>query len=174
MNIKSIISLCLIITISWQTISAQTAVTFNKESLIGKKWARKMTFIPQSLEEARDGKIIKVGTKDITIKEGQVMEISMVFENDSVTCFTKIDTEVVSRLRYAYYLSDSFAISFDDSMVGKPCSGNWLITNNTIIVNNRKKQDGGRFKITTLTDEEMVMSLPGSRNSSRWTAESLP
>lgn len=102
--------MCLIITISWQTISAQTAVTFNKESLIGKKWARKMTFIPQSLEEASDGKIIKVGTKDITIKEGQVMETSMVFDNDSVTCFTKINTEVVSRLRYAYYLTDAFDI----------------------------------------------------------------
>lgn len=66
------------------------------------------------------------------------METSMVFDNDLVTCFTKINTEVVSRLRYAYYLTDAFAISFDDSKVGKPCSGNWLITNNTIIVNGRE------------------------------------
>lgn len=173
-NMKSRIILCLLVMMLCQAISAQTAVIINKEALIGKKWAKRMTFIPNTLEEARDGKTIKVETRDITIRSGQVMETSMVFDNDSVTCFTKINTEVVSRLRYAYYLTDAFAISFDDSKVGKPCSGNWLITNNTIIVNGREKEDGGRFKITSFTDDEIVMNMPGSGYYTTFTAEPLP
>jgi len=154
-----------------QMVCAQTA--FNKEQLIGKKWTQNMTFKPSSLEEARNGKVIEVETRKITIKAGQAMEVSQIFDKDSVTCTTKIGDEIVSTLHYAYYLSDSFAFVFDETRVGKNDSGNWLNTHNEIIVNGRKRSDGGSLKIASLTDEKLSLTFPGSSNLIEFTAEPL-
>ena len=132
-----------------------------------------MTFKPSSLEEARNGKVIEVETRKITIKAGQAMEVSQIFDKDSVTCTTKIGDEIVSTLHYAYYLSDSFAFVFDETRVGKNDSGNWLNTHNEIIVNGRKRSDGGSLKIASLTDEKLSLTFPGSSNLIEFTAEPL-
>ncbi len=173
MNINRKLILCLLNIILLQTISAQTTTTFSKESLMGKKWTRRMTFQPSNMKEACDEKVIEVETKKITIKVGEVIEISQIFNNDSVICKTKIGTEVVSELHYAYYLSDSFAFVFDDLKVGMNDRGNWLNTHNEIIVNGRKRKDGASLKIVSLTDEKLSLTFPGSSNLIEWTAEPL-
>ena len=176
MKIKLIIIFCLFSALTLQIVCAQTVespVKFSKESLMGKKWTRKMTFIPGSLKEARDGKVLEVETKKITIKEGQVMEVSQIFDNDSVICITKIGTEVVSELHYGYYLSDSFSFVFDDTRVGKNDSGNWLNMHNVIMVNGKNRNDGTNLKIEYLSDKKLALSFPGSRNTIEWIAEPL-
>lgn len=176
MKNKLIIISCLFSALSLQIVCAQTVESpakFCKESLMGKKWIRKTTFIPGSLEEARDGKVLEVETKKITIKEGQVMEISQVFDNDSVICITKIGAEIVSELHYGYYLSDSFAFVFDDTRVGKNDCGNWLNMHTVIMANGKNRNDGTSLKIESLSDEKLVISFPGSRSIIEWTAEPL-
>lgn len=84
---------------------------------------------------------------------GQYYAFTLVFENDSVTATITMDSKTTT-IRYAYYLSDYFPVSFDETQVGNTISGNWLLLNRYDVINGNTKRDGAEMKIFSLTDEE--------------------
>lgn len=124
-------ALCLILVMSSITTWAQNSNKdiFYRNDLLGKKW--------------------------VMYKNGNEKDpsFSFVFDTDSVTTtfFLNNQTKIV---RYAYYLSDEFPLSFEDSLVGNSTNGCWLILNRNDIVNGIKQRDGGEMRIFTLNEHE--------------------
>lgn len=81
--------------------------TFYRNNLLGKKWTMSKN------------------------DNGQYYAFTLVFENDSVTATITMDSKTTT-ICYAYYLSDYFPVSFDETQVGNTISGNWLLLNRYI------------------------------------------
>ncbi len=103
--------------------------TFYRNKLLGKKWTMSKN------------------------DNGQYYAFTLVFENDSVTATITMDSKTTT-IRYAYYLSDYFPVSFDETQVGNTISGNWLLLNRYDVINGNTKREGAEMRIFSLTDEE--------------------
>lgn len=142
-------ALCLILVMSCITTWAQESnkEMFYRNDLLGKKWV-----------------MYKNGNKKDPY-------FTFVFDNDSVTTtfFLNNKTKIV---RYAYYLSDEFPLSFEDLLVGNSMAGCWLILNRNDVVSGIKQRDGGEMRIFTLNEHELSIGR-SSEHQMILTAEPL-
>lgn len=143
MNTKTMITkimYCLLMTTTCLAVSAQTTgdspTKYSKADLIGIKWTKK------TIANPRDGEItLDFNGRNVKVKTGDEVFLIHIFDKDSVSYIMKAnDDEMV--LRYAYYLSDNFELSYDYSEEGKDSKGNWINLNKDMIVNGKKKDDG--------------------------------
>lgn len=173
MNTKTLISIFtyLISIFFCQNTNAQTN-TFTKEQLMGKKWTKRVTTDSSHEGVIRKHGNVSVGSKKLQVTTGMNVVMTLVFDNDSMTLTTSFNNDTII-CRYAYYLSESYEMSFDPSQVGTSSTGNWLHTQGEIIMNGRKKTDEDHQQILTLTDESLVLGSRSGNAEIELTAEPL-
>lgn len=171
MNMKKLLSICLLgIFISLNT-NAQTN-NFTKERLIGKKWTKSVTMDSSRKSAMRRHGNISVGSKKLQVTTGINVSMSQVFDRDSMTLVTTFNNDTIT-CRYAYYLSDSYEMSFDSSKTGTSSTGNWLHTQGEITMNGRTRTEENHQQIMSLTDEELVLGSKDNQILIELTAEPL-
>lgn len=171
MNMKKLLSICLLgIFISLNTY-AQTN-NFTKDQLIGKKWTKRVTMDSSRKGVMRKHGNISLGSKKLQVTTGMNVSMSQVFDRDSMTLITTFNNDTIT-CRYAYYLSDSYEMSFDSSRIGTSSTGNWLHTQGEITMNGRKRTEENHQQIMSLTDDKLILGSKSNQVLIELTAEPL-
>ena len=159
------LALCLLMVSSMQTTSAQTVdrykIQYDKKQLIGKEWCMSGNVKEPLKKRGNRTKQINAGGKQIELKAGVPLSVSLTFDTDSIS-FTIICDNDTATNRYAYYLSDKYDTDFNHSNVGKNIKGNIInmfgptISRYPLLVHNA-------IRIWEIKDDEITLVILGSK-----------